>query len=752
MATVETGTEQPSENRPSPPLLPILFGATLFLSAMLLFVAQPLAGKILLPLLGGTPSVWNTVMVFFQLMLLLGYAYAHFSTAWLGSKQPFVHCALLLLAAAGLPFTLQGGSHPALLQDYPAAWILVALGQSIGLPVFMLASTAPLLQQWFASSSHRSAGDPYFLYAASNLGSFGALLAYPAVIEPFLRLAPQTQSWTAGFWGLSALVMLCAALVWKNWARQTSSAAGDALAEPSPSALPELPKWARAQWIGLSFVPSSLMLGVTTYITTDVASVPLLWLLPLGLYLLTFVIAFSRHGAKCEEFSARAIPILALAVVFPMLVQATEPVLVLVLLHLLFFFLATLRCHLKLARNRPPAGHLTRFYLALSLGGVLGGAFNALLAPLLFTSVVEYPLMILVATLIGYPPRGNRKPRFVIRPVQRGAIVAALMVLGGALIAAQKNVLAGNLLAGLFLLGAFLLGRHPVRYVIAMAALLAGTSYFRQARTGVVERDRNFFGVLRVSHDPIRPLRLLHHGTTIHGMQFTLPERRCEPLSYYHTQGPVGEIARLFEQSTLPPRVGLIGLGVGAMVSYAKPGQHWTIYEIDPAVIRIAQNTNYFTYLSSCAAAPFQLELGDARLRIQTAPDGGFGLIYVDAFSSDTIPIHLLTREAIALYRRKLHPDGLLAFHLSSRHFELEALVANLGRALGLECYVSVRGELDTTASNEGGLESHWAILAPPAAVPAIRTAATWRRVIPSDRAPLWTDDFSSLLGVLKWH
>ena len=721
-----------------------MFAASIFLSAALLFSIQPLVGKELLPLLGGAPAVWNTVMLFFQVMLLAGYAYAHFSVRQFGLKrQPWVHVALLAVAACCLPFLF--GREGSVDISHPALWVLTTLGRTIGLPVFVLASTAPLLQNWFASTRHPSAKDPYFLYAASNIGSFGALLAYPLVLEPFLRLKLHGQLWSIGFWILCLCLIACALLRAANAeAPKTISAITDTA--PSRSTC--------LKWIGLSFVPSSLMLGVTNYITTDVASIPLLWVLPLGLYLLTFVIAFGARAAGAEKASSRAIPILALAVVFPMLVQATEPVLVLVLLHLAFFFTAALQCHLKLARLRPPSSQLTTFYLYMSLGGVLGGIFNALLAPNIFSTIAEYPLAIVAATLIGYPARAEGKGRRSFRPMHGGAIVILVMAVGSAMVAtiAPVSIVWGNVVAGLLLLSAFLFIQRPVRYALALGTLLACTGLFRGAQTGIMERERNFFGVLRVSNDRDKPLRKLYHGTTIHGVQFQTPERQCEPLSYYHSEGPVGEIARLFGKLPLPREVALIGLGAGAMITYSQPGEQWTLYEIDPAVIRIAQDTNYFTYLSRCARAPFRFELGDARLRLESAPDHQYGLIFLDAFSSDVIPMHLLTKEALQLYRQKLAPDGVLAFHLSSRHFELEPLVAKLGEALGLQCFSSAKGDLSAKALAEGGLESNWAILVPDPVVNAVIAQATWQRVVPSPKAPLWTDDFSSLLGVLKLH
>ena len=743
--------KEASDNFRTGATLPLAFGLAIFISAVLLFSVQPLVGKLLLPLLGGAPSVWNTVMVFFQAMLLAGYAYAHFSFQRLGRFQPLVHVGLLLTAALVLPFTISPEESSGLQSTSPALWVLIVLAKSIGLPIFVLASTAPLLQKWFAATKHPSAKDPYFLYAASNLGSFGALFAYPLMIEPNLRLAGQVNYWTTGFWLLALSIAGCALL--QKFHRAAPAAIANETAE-SPRIEPVSRKTI-LKWLALSFVPSSLMLGVTNYITTDVASVPLLWVVPLGLYLFTFVIAFSKHSRKAEETSSKAVPIFALAVVFTMLVQATEPVVVLVLIHLLFFLFATLQCHLKLANSRPPAAHLTQFYLWMSAGGVLGGIFNALLAPMLFSSIIEYPVMILVATLIGFPIREVRNPewRFALPPIYGGAIVILLCGVAAAFIvmAGGTSIIAANILAGVVLLSCYLVLRRPVRYTLAIATLLLCTILFRQTQSRVIERHRNFFGVLRVVDDRHKPIRRLFHGTTVHGIQSRTPERKCDPSSYYHPLGPVSEITELFEQSTLPRHVGLIGLGAGAMLTYSKPDQKWTIYEIDPAVVRVAQDPDFFTYLRDCNRAALQIELGDAPLPLHKAPNATFGLLYVDAFSSDVIPMHLLSLEAVQLYRQKLVPDGILAFHISSRHFELEPLVANLGKALGLQCFTSTLGDLDAKAIADGGFESTWSILVPPSQVPAILKQASWYRVVPKEDSPLWTDDFSSLIGVLRF-
>jgi hypothetical protein len=389
----------------------------------------------------------------------------------------------------------------------------------------------------------------------------------------------------------------------------------------------------------------------------------------------------------------------------------------------------------------------------MSVGGVLGGIFNALLAPVLFNSIIEYPLMIVIATVIGFPVRTVAKSKFSLPPVYGGAAVILCFAIASAIIilATQKSIGAGNILAGFTVVALFFLVRRPVRYALALATLLLFTSIFRQSHSRIIERDRNFFGVLRVADDAGNSLRRLYHGTTIHGIQSARPERKCEPSSYYHRQGPVSEIHSLFRLSPLPRNVGLVGLGAGAMLTYSQPDENWSLYEIDPDVIRLAQDPRYFTYMRDCTAGEYSLELGDARLRLLSATDSHFGILYIDAFSSDVIPMHLLTVEALRLYRQKLVSDGILAFHLSSRHFNLEPLLANLGQALGLHCFSSTRGDITEAARAEGGFDSTWSILVPESRLPNVLAQATWTRVPPSSEAPLWTDDFSSLIGILHF-
>ena len=377
----------------------VLFSATLFLSAALSFGVQPMIGKMVLPLLGGVPAVWNTCMVFFQSTLLLGYAYAHWSTRWIRSRSHVLaHLSLMLLPAAVLPITISQrmlGSLP--VDANPIPWLLGFLALTAGLPLLVVSATAPLLQKWFASTTHVDARNPYFLYAASNAGSLLGLLGYPILVEPRLRLAQQSRLWAVGYGFLVVLVLCCSVTMWRQRAAEPVSDTG---ANDDYKGVPPVTWRRRLRWMLLAFVPSSLILGVTTYITTDVAPIPLLWVLPLGLYLLTFIFVFAHRPLLAPRWLGRVLCFLTIVLIVGMIVEVTQPAWLIVTLHLLMFFAAAMVCHSELAKDRPPAARLTDFYLCLSVGGVLGGSMNALLAPVIFRRVWEYPLLMILACAV----------------------------------------------------------------------------------------------------------------------------------------------------------------------------------------------------------------------------------------------------------------------------------------------------------------------------------------------------------------
>lgn len=761
----------------------LLFAAALFVSAALLFWVQPLVAKMLLPLLGGTPAVWNTCVLFFQLLLLAGYAYALAVTRWLGARaQRAVHLSLLAAAALSLPVALPeaaAGGVPA--GRGPVGWLLLTLAATIGLPFFALSANAPLLQKWFSETRHERADDPYFLYAASNLGSLVALLGFPVLAEPYLRLAGQGRLWSAGYGALFILVAACGVVALRR---------GGAAARRRPdieaaTGAERLSGLRRLRWALLAFAPSSLVLGVTTYITTDVAAVPLLWVVPLALYLLSFVVAFARTGERALRLADRLLPGAAILLTLVYLSGATEPAWFLTLVHLVFLFVASLACHARLAADRPGAARLAEFYLLVSAGGAAGGLFNALLAPLLFNTVVEYPLAVLLAVLLRAPfgvadkrdagrdetvkddayeddaAAARRAEQSAGRralaldfalPVLVGVCVAALTAFALSLDISSIERLALSLGVPLVLINHFFTKR-PVRFALSLGAVMLASFLWTDAASNTLHAARNFYGVVRVIQDPYNNSLRLHHGSTIHGRQFTDPARACEPLSYYHRRGPLGSLFEAYDWVEGSGRVAAVGLGAGAVAAYSRPGEEWTFYEINPEVVRLARDTGAFTYLRDCARAPVQVVVGDARLRLREAADSSYDLIILDAFSSDAVPAHLLTREALDLYLSKLAPGGLIAFHVSNRALDLHAVVGGLvgdGRLAALSFDDARYTEADRADGKE---PSQWVVAARrPDDLRALARDVRWYD-FPNEgrRLELWRDDFSNVVTVLKW-
>ena len=767
-------------------MLPGLFALTLFTGAALLFLVQPLAGKLLLPLVGGTPAAWNTCLVLFQALLLAGYLYAHRSVGRLGvRRQAAVHLGVLALvlvafaaafAASGSPVAVFPGLVPAD-QDYPILGVVALLGVAVGLPFLVLSTTAPLLQRWFAATGHRAASDPYVLYAASNAGSLVGLLAYPLIVEPLLPLPEQQWGWAFGVAAYLLMVAGCAAAVRRASrdgidARRRSDEdlfGGNGFVRPQPdgstpgcvSGVEPSGRWRVARWVGLAALPSSLLMGVTAHLSTDLAPVPLLWVVPLALYLVSFVVVFARWPDRARRVAGRVTPMLILFVAVTLLTGAGEPLGVIVGLHLAALFGVCLVCHGELARDRPPPEQLTAFYFWMSVGGVLGGAFNALLAPVVFgrLGMVEYPLALILAAAVR--PRGEAGYRFTVVDALLVAGLAALTV--GLVLrvpglvelptegpdAFAGRVVKGGLMYGLPAVVAFALVARPVRYALALAALFLAGTLDPGPHGETLHRERNFFGLVRVTKSADGKFVRLVHGTTLHGQQRTDEPGRPRPMTYYHEKGPVGHLFR-----SLPPerlkRVGVVGLGTGAMAAYAMPGQEWTFYEIDPAVRRVAEDPRYFTFLSSCRGK-CEVVLGDARRQLARVPDGTFDLLVLDAFSSDAIPVHLLTREALALYVRKLASGGVLALHLSNNHLDLPPLVARLGWYNTPQLVWRYSHDEPSEYDREDGkAASQWMVLARAEAdLGPLATAAAWGPVRPM-AGPVWRDDFANLLSVWK--
>src|SRR6266852_706853 len=715
----------------------LLYALTLFAGATLLFAMQPMVCKMVLPLLGGTPAVWSTCMVFFQAALLGGYAYAHASTALLGaSRQMLLHVALLALPFTVLPLAvnsalLRGG------EANPVLDVLTLLSVSVGLPSLKKNATAPLLQQWFSRTGHPAARDPYFLYAASNLGSMLALLGYPTLVEPRLPLQgpgwlTQTTLWSTGYGVLALLTALCALTLWWKPAGATPPAppqgpddAADAPTEPGPG-------WPRRlHWIALAFVPSSLLLGATTYITTDLAAVPLLWVLPLAIYLLTFILAFGRWPRVLHRVVVAITLPLVLLLIFLMVSALPERIWITGLWHFGLLFVIVLACVLL---------HAGRGGAGLGLGpGALRAAVSVLLVAAL--ALVLYSESATLRVDFSFLARvlewSSARVGDWLDPIERP--LNKLLIYGPPL--------------GL----AWLLRRRPLHLGLALAAVLLVAGFVDARNSDQIRQSRSFFGVLRISRDrDEKGYTELRHGTTLHGRQSLEPSRRAEPLSYYQRKGPIGQLFTELDGRAGSVHMAVVGLGTGTLAAYARPGDRVTFYEIDRLVRDIAFDPAYFSYATDARdrGVTMRLELGDARIRMEAVkrdrPEERYDVILVDAFSSDAIPVHLLTREALRLYFDLLGPRGILALHISNRYLRLEPVVANLAED-GRYARLLQHGD---TGDVRGGVEASWVLLARrPEDFGEMASDSRWTvaTLDPEPRVGTWTDDFHNLLSVFKW-
>jgi spermidine synthase len=718
---------------------PLLFALSLFVSAALLFLVEPMLAKMLLPLLGGTPAVWNTCLVFFQAALLAGYLYAHASLRWMGRRtQMAVHLTVVAAALLVLPLGIAQSRTPPP-QENPVQWILITLLATVGLPFFALSASAPILQKWFAQTRHKSAGDPYFLYAASNAGSLLGLLAYPLLLEPLLPLSLQSRFWSFGYAALLGMTALCAALVWRMHPAE---------AEHTREITPAPPLITRARWVALAFVPSSLMLGVTTALTTDVPAIPFFWVLPLAVYLLSFVLVFASKPPISHGALVRRLPFAILIALLPTVTKTRLPITLLLALYLLVLFAVAMVCHGELARSRPGIGRLTEFYLWISLGGVLGGIFNSLIAPVVFSSVMEFPLVLILAALLRPDPDRKRRNLgdWLLPAVLGLSMVAAIAAMHHWV--SKPSLLLNSLLFGYSILWCLSFGNRRFRFALGLTALLLASSTYTGPFGRILHTERSFFGVSRVTNENADQYRYLFHGGTIHGIQSLDPARSREPLSYYTRTGPVGQV---FEELNTGD-VAIVGLGAGSMACYLRPGQALTYYEIDQAVKRIATDPRYFTFLSQCAPDA-GIVMGDARLSLRAAPDAGYKLIVLDAFSSDSIPVHLLTREALQLYLKKLARGGVLAFHISNLYLDLAPVLATQARDAGLVSLVRDDTAVPQADMDAGKYPSMWLVMSRNESdLGALARDARWKPAQPKRETRVWTDDYSNLLGIIKWR
>ena len=723
-----------------------VFIATVFTGAWLVFWIQPLAGKIVLPVLGGSPAVWTTALAFFQAALLGGYAYAHALARWLGLRaQVVAHLGCLALAGLALPVATST-AWPADVAA-PVPWLLGFLAGTVGAPFVVASATAPLAQRWFAETGHRHAADPYFLYAASNVGSIAVLLAYPFAIEPLLGVRAQAAAWAWGFAVLAVGVAGCG--VAAALRRGGPVAVSDPVPRPRPHPAGSTGR-ERLAWLAYSAVPSCLLLGVTGHLSTDIASGPLLWAAPLALYLLSFVNAFARrplipHGPACR---AMAWALVLLVVVLPWRGAAA----VFLPLHLAVFFVVATACHLELARRRPEPARLTEFYLFVALGGLLGGAGVALVAPAVFDAVLEYPLgLVLAAALLPASRAARRMPQVSDAVV---AVLVLAVVYGGVSLSAwlgwpQPLIAVAGVYAAL---AALVLSRQirPLGFALGIAAFaaIAVVPPWPDDADGLW-RGRSFFGVYHVeeSADAGRRVR---HGTTIHGGQILDADGRLLPTAYYTHASPVADALRVARARHERLSVGVVGLGTGALAHYRRDGDAWRYFEIDPLVAWLAVDSGYFGMLDAYDPQP-SIILGDARLALAEEADDTFDVLVLDAFSSDAVPTHMLTREAVALYLQKIRPGGIAVLHVSNRYLDLASVVAAVALDIGCPAVFGTRSTSELQETDAAAAGSAWAAIArDPAAFEGL--APYWRPFEAADAGPLWRDDHASLVPVIRWR
>ncbi len=772
-----------------------LIALAIALSSFLLFAIELIVGRLVLPVFGGAPASWATVLVFFQGVLLLGYLYGHLSASRLEPRRAAaLHVALVVVALAALalaPAQLSAVHDPTM---HPIADLLKTLVLVVGLPAFLLTTTTPLLSSWYARLGG-ARPDPYWLYAASNGASFAALLLYPLVIQPALGLTDQRSSWSTGFVVLGGVLVIVAIIAQLGMTRagrggvarpRHQAGTAEALpreAEPTDSTgLPEVRSSGgalegigavrRVRWLMLAAIPSGLLAAVTNLVATDLVSAPLLWVGPLAIYLLTFVLVFSPRLRVVVPAAVGLAPVAVTLLWVPLGSAGIWPVAPLVVIAYVGFAVVATALHGRLADDRPEARHLTDFYLVLAAGGVIGGAFVGILAPVAFSGIWEFPIL-LIATLValawsipasasrtegsvpdGSSERAGRAPRRLrLRPFVSGAhlrlipygIVATLLALAIAPVSGIGLEVALRWLAvgGLLLL----VGGQPRFFALATGLVLVLATF---VLPGPVRfQERSFFGVTRVLVAPDGRSIQLMHGNTLHGLQATNPALRREPTAYYVRTGPAGDVFTVMRERAAglgrPMIVGIAGLGAGGLATYAELGDQFSFYEIDPVVVRVATDPAMFTFLAD-TPTPASIVLGDARLSLRAVPDGTHDMLVMDAFSSDSPPAHLLTVEAMREAMRTLAPGGLLVVHVSNRYYDLAPAVAGAAKALGLTSLQ--RAYTPSTADVERLLAtpSIWVVVGRTQADVAPLTSRGWTPIDPA--SPL-TDDNADLLRLL---
>jgi hypothetical protein len=734
------------------PIIAPIFFCSLVCSSALLFLMEPMFAKLLLPLLGGTPAVWNTCMVWFQAFLLGAYAYGHWSIRWLGiRRQALLQLLLLVSAMAALPIALPHGWEPPPGRN-PILWVMGILTVGMGFPYFAVATSAPVLQRWFSSTGHRARQDPYFLYTASNLGSMAALVCYPTLCEPLLRLTDQARFWSYGYVAMISMYACCAIFVGPVREAKVS------FAEP-------IGGLRRARWVLLAMIPSSLLLGSTTFITSDISAVPLLWIAPLTLYLLSFALVFGPRPLLPHRLMLRMQPATVMWVALFMLGRVGQPVWIVLAVHLICLFVSAMACHGELAADRPSVARLTDYYLMMSIGGLLGGVFNALIAPLIFRSPIEYPIALIAACAIC--PRANSVASKQVRgaPILDAIWTAFVGLLTWVMSRTVAEMPGGagsrlSMLAlGLPVMATIFAVARRRRFVASLTVLFL--VWAANVGTGhLLLETRSFFGIYRVVRNSQGPFNDIYHGTTIHGRQFVdgrsgTPVEATTALTYYTRTGPIGQVLTYLMATRPDERVEVVGLGVGSLAAYAGRGTEMTFFEIDPKVQWLAEDSGYFSYLQSARqrGAKVRIVIGDARLTLGQTADRSCDLLIIDAFCGDAIPVHLLTREAMAIYLSKLDRDGILAIHISNMYLNLLPVCSALASDAG--CAGSYRCDFAMTPSDQasGKTESEWVVVArDPRSLTWLNADPRWRPLPSSPRLRTWTDDFSDIFGVFCWR
>ncbi|QEG24008.1 hypothetical protein [Mariniblastus fucicola] len=758
----------------------LTFSFTLLVSSFLLFLVQPMIGRMILPSLGGTPAVWNGCVLFFQAVLLAGYAWAHYGPPKMGVRNHLIgHLTILALVCFLLPMHLvEDWAVPT--DSNPIGWLVGQLAVCVGLPFFIISSSAPLLQRWFGLSSGNDGSEPWFLYAVSNIGSLAALISYPFLVERYLGLTAQGWFWTGGFMLLAVLFIAC------GWITLSKTDLTSLERTPTTVKARSLPWKNRLRYIALAAIPSSLMLGVTTVVSTEVGSFPLMWSIPLALYLLTFIFVFSNRNPIPHGTLIFILPGMLLLMPLISLIDPGENPLLMIFIHFSIFFVVAMVCHGELNRLKPSVEQLTEFYLMMSIGGVVGGAVNSLIAPNLFNSILEYPLMLVAACLV-LPARkalnGNADSdganvdwfqEYVgIKPLLVAASLAFSWFLfeSVALPPAFRTVIGFGVPAVICLS----MVEAPRKFAVGYAILALACPMIMDIRD-VVTRERGFFGVNEIAIDDKGKFIMLVNGRTLHGMQRLDQNENPEALTYYHLDGPIGDVFRLYGDRC--NRIAAVGLGVGSLAAYATEDQDFDFYEIDPVVYQFASNKQYFSYLSSAkdSGANVNVVLGDARIQLdllrrriagQHEPVRGsafhpasyrrtksekYQMMVMDAFGSDAVPLHLLTEEAIQLYLDLLEDDGLLVFHVSSKFIDFAPIGAGISERFKLAAAMRIDLPDQATIDETGRTASFYMVMSKDAEVVEkfMQTGNGWQSIA-SDRKLVWTDEHTNVLDVIRW-